>query len=97
MHERVYNKLDTNDIIEIIATGWQRYEPYHRESAQYHNISKNIFIQKWGFQPSKDDGAAIQFSFDTDMQNKKPLLPNFIYYPYFEKNVDTLKEQNYKI
>jgi hypothetical protein len=31
------------------------------------------------------------------MQNKKPLLPNFIYYPYFEKNVETLKEQNYKI
>ena len=97
MHERVYNKLDTNDIIEIIPTGWQRYEPYHRESVQYHNISKNIFIQKWGFHPSNDDGAAIQFSFDVDMQNKKPLLPNFIYYPYFEKNVETLKEQNYII
>jgi hypothetical protein len=96
MHTRVYNEID-NNVIEIIKTGWQRFEPYHAESSQYHNISKGIFIEKWGFHPSKDDGAAIEFTFDDNMKSKKPLLPNFIYYPYFEKNIETLKEQNYII
>jgi hypothetical protein len=89
-HERLHNKIG-NILLDATATGWDRGEPSHKESYQYHRISLNVFNMKWNVAPEKWDNDTIE--------NTKLLISNFILYPYFEKkiNANCLQAQNYNI
>jgi hypothetical protein len=60
--------------------------PRGNVSNQYHDITKNIFLQKWG-EKFRWSGKV------TDIQHSK--IPSFFYYPYFEKNMECPKEKGY--
>jgi hypothetical protein len=94
MHARMFNELE-NNIIEYMPAGYQREEPYHKQSMQYHHFSLQVFIAKWGYSPVNVDNSAISWDNISAFENKKPLTTGFIFYPYFEKDIETLKEQNY--
>jgi hypothetical protein len=87
----IYNRVD-NDIIvdDDILVGGMRNDKYHLDSLIYHNISKNILISKWG------DDSEKSWSVDYLSSLTKSFIPNFIYYPYFEKDID-YSDKNYII
>jgi len=105
-HKRILNQLieesiktpsgiwGTNRIIDLDDSlkGGMRNDVYHIESSKYHNISKNILEQKWGLE--------FEGSWTQEKLNKLPKkskIPNFIFYPYFEKNVENLQEKGYVV
>lgn len=54
----------------------------------YHEHSKQIFTQKWG--------GLFQWNGKvTDVQHS--MIPSFVYYPYFEKDIENLKEKGYVV
>lgn len=57
-------------------------------SNEHHDLSKNVFIQKWGEKFTWNGRV-------TDLEHSK--LPSFMLYPYFEKHVENLKEKGYII
>lgn len=87
-HGRGLNTLNKCPI-EIIKSGNERGEVYHNEAAKYHDYNKNFFIKKWGLSP--DGGWTEQI---TDAQ---PQIDSYILYPYFEKDIITLKQQRFFI
>ena len=85
---------NTNRIINLDDSlkGGMRNDVYHIESSKYHNISKNILEQKWGLE--------FEGSWTQEKLNKLPKkskIPNFIFNPYFEKNVENLQEKGYVV
>ena len=94
MHRRFYNKIE-NNIIDYLPCGYQRNEGYHMESMKYHQFSLQVFIAKWGYAPVNVDNSAISWDTISAFETKTPLIKGFVYYPYFEKDIETLKEQNY--
>lgn len=105
-HKRILNQLiegpiktpsgiwGTNRIIDLDDSlkGGMRNDVHHIESSKYHNISKNILEQKWGLE--------FEGSWTQEKLNKLPKkskIPNFIFYPYFEKNVENLQEKGYVV
>lgn len=58
-----------------------------RSSMKFHNLSAKIFQHKWGLPLSKwtEEHYAVRNS----------LVPNYITYPYFEKDVEGLRDKNY--
>lgn len=86
-HNRMHNSIDPSEyVIKVIPSGNAREEVYHHLSSRFHNHSRHIFELKWGI--PADSG----FSRVNQLSSK---LNSYIYYPYFEKDVETLKEQNY--
>lgn len=87
VHRRIHNPIDTvGAVIRGQRTGFARREESHMESMRYHGQSHGLFLAKWNIRPDRWSGNFVE---------AKQLLPNFIYYPYFEKHVETLREQNY--
>jgi hypothetical protein len=82
-HERVHNG-EVNNIIKHTKSGHDRGDVFHIESKKYHQISENIYIQKWG--DSAYNHAVRGWNYEK-LKNLYPLIPNYIYYPYFEKNI----------
>ena len=85
----------------------QRYFPYrpdrnsereaeHVRSSSYHTINWNLLKSKW-----LPDNIAVEPKqyWKTFLQNSKNIkhsrVPNYVFYPYFEKDVYRLKEKNY--
>jgi hypothetical protein len=58
----------------------------HLASEEYHISGAQIYFLKWGF---GQEDILIQ------IDEGKPKLPSFVLYPYFEKDVETLIEQNF--
>jgi len=58
----------------------------HHKSTQFHPITENLFRRKWGVNPH-------HWQFLKHLPS--PLLPSFVYYPYFEKDVIDLKGKGY--
>jgi len=86
-HGRVHNPIsDAASIVRPDATGFQRRDEAHLQSMRYHVQSRGLFFAKWDAQPEK---------WGPDFRQVAQRLNNFIYYPYFEKNVETLTEQRY--
>ena len=96
-HKRTHNKIP-NTITKDTESGYQRGESYHRESAVHHELSRSIFIKKWGFPPSDSTGEAIKLN-SNNITIKSPNIESFIYYPYFEKDInrDSLEIQKFII
>lgn len=87
-HKRIHNPLNNNVVINT-PSGFQRRESSHLESMKYHNISENLFKTKWNIAPKRWNVGEIIKTINNS------LIPNFIYYPYFEKDVENLKQHNY--
>ena len=63
----------------------------HKKSQQYHSISGKIYKLKWGFD-------AEPRNFDKINKNvKHTITNNFIFYPYFEKDIYGLIDKKYII
>lgn len=92
-HLRVHNG-EINNIIKHTTSGHDRGDLSHMESKQYHTISEGVYVKKWGDIPYNH--AVNGWSYEK-LNKLKPLTPSFVYYPYFEKNILTLREQNYVI
>lgn len=87
-HLRFHNTLE-NNIIYQMDSGYHRREESHLASMKYHNITYRLFKSKWGVEPEVWDVPSLL--------NLKPLIHSYLYYPYFEKNIETLEQQNYQI
>lgn len=59
----------------------------HLSSMNFHALSETIFMHKWGI-------AAAPWTAEHHVV-RKPLVPNYMMYPYFEKDVEGLGEKNY--
>jgi FkbM family methyltransferase len=88
-HKRMFNPADKAEcVIEIIPSGYARGEEYCHASVKFHEHSKFLYEMKWGVDPHLGwDGL--------NPRDLRLRLPQFIYYPYFEKDVETLDEQKY--
>ena len=85
-HRRLHN-TQTQSPIQVIASGINRGEDYTKAATEYHSYNRALFLQKWGFDP--DPGMSEPFD------ALRPLIPAYILYPYFEKHILTLEQQNY--
>lgn len=91
-HLRLLNQLnEENDIIEKYYHGIDTpIHTYHLDSMAYHQHSLNIFRTKW----NNIDPECIPFHI-IDQNNFYPMIPSFILYPYFEKDIETLDVQKF--
>jgi FkbM family methyltransferase len=86
-HDFVHNPVDYSQLpIKFIPTGFERMDKNHLASEEYHISGAQIYFLKWGF---GQEDILIQ------IDEGKPKLPSFVLYPYFEKDVETLIEQNF--
>lgn len=88
---RCHNKIDCkilSDDDNLIGAG--RKDKRHIDSVKYHDISKNILINKWG-----QESVSCEFNFFDRIERSN--IQNYIYYPYFEKDIYDLKGKNYLI
>jgi len=83
------NPIPNIDIIENTLSGFERKEEHHSSSQIYFHVCSNLLSKKWSpfwevlfFRPDK------RFEME-------PQIDSFVYYPYFERYVETLKEQRY--
>jgi hypothetical protein len=86
-HGRVLNPVG-DKIIDLIPPGYDRREPYHLKALNHHDYNKRLFTRKWNINPGR---------WGTSMDELKPLIESYILYPYFEADVETLREQQYLI
>jgi hypothetical protein len=84
-HERVWNPID--DIFDkFIDPEFGLNTEFHNFA--WHNYNNRIFQLKWACDPQN----WYQY-----IDNFKPIvkIKRYQTYPYFEKDIETLKEQNY--
>lgn len=79
-HDRVHNG-EVNNIVKHTKSGYDRGDLIHMESKKYHSVSENVYVMKWGDTPYNH---AIRGWSIANLKNVKPLIPSFVYYPYFE-------------
>ena len=92
-HDRYLNALDTQDVVvEKTVCGHNRGENYTNESAKYHINSHMMFNFKWHNLQLDRNWSRIPK--DYDLSKIRPSISN-IMYPYFEKDIQTLTEQNF--
>jgi hypothetical protein len=93
-HGRVYNKLGDKFIDHSsYLIGGMRNDKRHLSSLMYHEISKNILIHKWGQESLHNTCWDFEYLNSINKCN----IENYIYYPYFEKDIYDLKGKNYLI
>ena len=86
-HNRVWNPRE-NDVIQFLQCGNARGEKYNHDSQMFHPVSRAVFAAKYGALSPEN------WSFDPTA-NFTILQPSYMMYPYFEKDVETLREQGY--
>jgi len=104
MHKRVHNAIEGNfvhsyaldknektdrvvsELITVPYRSEDRYEA-HLSSSKFHSISGTVFKHKWGI--SDINWGPEHFAL------LKPLIPNYMMYPYFEKDIEDLRGKNY--
>lgn len=95
-HARVYRPIENKIIDESDSlVGGIRGDPRHEASKIHHSISRNVLLAKWGDHIDKlqrETGWTKELEYLSNL--KVSMIPNFVYYPYFEKDVD-LSEKNY--
>ena len=85
-HERILNPTT----LDIVSRPQKEYSANHNESRRYHSISATMFKEKYGLvKPERWDENLI------NSPPKTTLCKNFIFYPYFEKNIENLDQKNY--
>lgn len=86
-HKRLWNNYEKNFFI---------VKPFNRQEIKQHGqhflmLAKTFFVHKWGHKPLTWDKKF------TKRLHKKPKVPCYIFYPYFEKNVENLIEKGYVV
>lgn len=88
-HKRVLNPKQLSPII-VTESGCVRQELSHMESYYFHSFSRNVFHRKWGLL-NPDEWNVDELKKFNGLTN----IPNFVYYPYFEKDIYDLAGKNY--
>lgn len=92
-HDRIINSLDMDDIVlENTICGHNREDIHTMNSAKYHINSHVMFNFKWNNLPLDRNWSKIPTNYNLSII--KPVLSN-IMYPYFEKDILTLVNQNF--
>lgn len=95
-HARIHRPIENKIIDESdYLIGGMRRDPRHISSTAHHSISRNILFAKWGHQVdrlTKEKGWDSELQYLSELGASK--IPNFVYYPYFEKDID-LSGKNY--
>lgn len=84
-HKRLYNSVEHGICIDREAP---HFNAAHKKSAIYHDYSYAVFVAKYGENVKSQEWENLNLPI-------KPLISSFVLYPYFEKDVATLKEQDY--
>jgi hypothetical protein len=101
IHDRIHNPLPKfESVIEEVECGHVRGEESTNKSAHYHITSQSVFYFKWKTEPvfeldrnwSKSNWGKRPVGFD--FNTLRPTTSH-IFYPYFEKHIETLEEQNF--
>lgn len=92
VHNRVYNEYNKLCPIVYTPSGYMTGDSEHIRSMQYHNYSLKVFINKWGLHPN--DWITLSLE---SIRMINPQIMSFIFYPYFEKDIESLHEQKYLI
>lgn len=80
--------MDRADSMLISVPHWNPdRKDAHVSSVRYHPLSETLFQHKWGVRA--EYWGAEHFAI------RKPLTYNYVMYPYFEKDVEGLREKNY--
>lgn len=88
-HKRVFNTIENEIIVDDDKLiGGMRQDPFHLDSVKHHDISCKILKSKWG--ENSEKAWDLNYLNTLNISN----IPNFIYYPYFEKDID-LSNKNY--
>lgn len=94
LHGRLQNPIQDQGLTPIVHTpsGISAGDPAHIRSLIFHGHSHHVFWTKWGVRPMPWDSNDIQA-----IRTIEPKIMSHIFYPYFEKDVETLREQKYLI
>lgn len=68
----------------------------HQLSVAYHHISAKVFFHKWGFDGTTRNSASNFWGWASE-NVKNTSSHNFMFYPYFEKDIEHLADKNYII
>ncbi len=103
LRQRIYNPTNSTINDHVQGRVWNPTavffdHPHHNsdkqtaanESLRYHPVSRSVFEQKWGIYPERWGATNVLQS-----PPRGPLIPGYLYYPYFERDVETLTEQKY--
>lgn len=87
-HLRLHNPIDVC-IVKNTLPGVKRKDIHHQNSSRFHDYCGKLWYSKYNYN---------HWDWDTDeiIRNKNTILnkvPYYVYYPYFEKDVETLVEQ----
>lgn len=86
-HGRVLNPIP-DIIITQGETGFKRGDPAHMASMAFHAHSRKMFLRKWNLRdPEKW----------SDISSVAEQIDSYVLYPYFEKDVLTLRQQRFAI
>jgi len=101
IHDRIFNPISDFELaIENTECGHVRGEESTNKSAYYHITSQSVFYFKWKTNPIFEldrNWSAPKWGskpFDFDFNKLRPTTSH-IFYPYFEKHIETLVEQNF--
>ncbi len=76
------------DSLLITAPHWNpARKNAHVSSMKFHPLSEAVFRHKWGIAEAPWTSEHFEV--------RKPLVPSYVMYPYFEKDVEGLREKNY--
>lgn len=89
-HWRTYNRLPVRAVKDS-TTGIHRRDPHHVESSKYHEYNKKLWFWKYHLDHYNWDNTKPDFNPSTAVKNNMW----FLFYPWFEKDVETLREQGY--
>jgi len=88
-HNRQLNPIDHQIIVDT-PSGSSRDDESHLLSKEYHDITRKLFFIKWRVRTHT-------WGVNPVFVDIEPLILNHFYYPYFEKNINNLKEKKYLV
>lgn len=89
-HRRVFNEIPIR-VVQKTVPGLNRHNQNHLESSKYHNYNSQVWFWKYKVDHYNWDLFNIYDKLDAVINNNLW----FLNYPYFEKDVETLKEQGF--
>ena len=85
---RVLNHIPV-DLFEHVAPNQQK-DDHVNQTLPYHTVSRRMFEEKWGVHP---ENWGIRLT--EDQIPMRPKISTYMYYPYFELDIDDLDGKNY--
>jgi hypothetical protein len=81
---------DRGDSLLVTVPPWNfERSDAHATSAKFHALGEAVFRHKWGV--ADNPWTAEHYAI------RNPLVPNYVTYPYFEKDVESLRDKNYVV